>query len=127
MSKKWAKDRTGEWYGQLEVLERNGSTERGDPIWTCKCHRCGAIVNIVGSHLKEKKNCGCKQREKCADLSGKTFGVLTVIQRTGIDKSGNALYLCHCNKCGGEKELLQKLYAKIQSVAGVKRIILKRY
>lgn len=47
-----AKDKTGKWYGDLEVLGRNGSTERGDPLWHCICHRCGVEVDIVGSHLK---------------------------------------------------------------------------
>lgn len=38
------------------------------------------------------------------DLSGKTFGAIDVIKRTGIDNGGNALYLCKCNLCGKEKE-----------------------
>lgn len=100
-----AKDKTGKWYGDLEVLGRNGSTERGDPLWHCICHRCGAEVDIVGSHLKEKKDCGCRYKEKRADLSGKTFGAVTVLERVGTDDNGNALYLCHCNICGQEKEL----------------------
>ena len=100
-----AKDKTGKWYGDLEVLGRNGSTERGDPLWHCVCHRCGTEVDIVGSHLKEKKDCGCRYREKRADLSGKTFGAVTVLERVGTDDNGNALYLCRCNICGQEKEL----------------------
>lgn len=99
-----AKDKTGKLYGDLEVLGRNGSTERGDPLWHCICHRCGAEVDIVGSHLKEKKDCGCRYKEKRADLSGKTFGAVTVLERVGTDDNGNALYLCHCNICGKEKE-----------------------
>lgn len=50
-----AKDKTGKHYGDLEVLGRNGSNERGDPLWTCRCNRCGNIVDIPGSHIKEKK------------------------------------------------------------------------
>lgn len=101
---KKAKDKTGKYYGDLEVLGRNGSNERGDPLWTCKCHRCGNIVDIPGSHIKEKKDCGCRHREKHSDLTGQTFGALSVIRRTGTDDSGNALYLCHCNLCGDDKE-----------------------
>lgn len=99
-----AKDRAGECYGDLEVICRNGNTERGDSLWTCKCRRCGGTIDIPGSHLKEKKDCGCRYREKHADISGQTFGALSVIQRTGIDSGGNALYLCHCNLCGTDKE-----------------------
>ena len=36
-----AKDKTGKHYGDLEVIGRNGSNERGDPLWTCRCNRCG--------------------------------------------------------------------------------------
>lgn len=50
-----AKDRAGECYGDLEVICRNGNTERGDSLWTCKCRRCGGTIDIPGSHLKEKK------------------------------------------------------------------------
>ena len=54
--------------------------------------------------LKRKKDCGCRYREKHADLTGKTFGALSVIRRVGTDDAGNALYLCHCNLCGDDKE-----------------------
>ena len=101
---KKAEDKIGKCYGDLEVIGRNGSNKRGDPLWICKCHRCGNIANVPGSHIKEKKDCGCRCREKHINLTGQTFGVLSVIQRVGVDNSGNVLYLCHCNLCGADKE-----------------------
>ncbi|URN85894.1 AP2 domain-containing protein [Acetobacterium wieringae] len=39
---------------------------------------------------------------KIRDLKNMRFGNLTVIERSGSDKSGNALWLCQC-KCGNTK------------------------
>lgn len=39
---------------------------------------------------------------KFIDLTGEKFGRLTVVQRSGSNKRGNALWLCLC-KCGTEK------------------------
>jgi hypothetical protein len=41
---------------------------------------------------------------KLKDLTGMTFGRLTVIERAGRDKQGNAQWLCRCD-CGNEKIL----------------------
>lgn len=38
---------------------------------------------------------------KKIDLTGKKFGKLTAVSQVGINKSGNALWLCKCD-CGGE-------------------------
>ena len=38
---------------------------------------------------------------KAIDLTGMKFGRLTVIERRGSDKSGNAMWLCKCD-CGNE-------------------------
>lgn len=35
--------------------------------------------------------------KKVRDLTGQTFGKLTVIERAGSDKHGNALWKCQCN------------------------------
>jgi hypothetical protein len=34
------------------------------------------------------------------DLTGKTFGALTVIRRAGSSPKGASLWLCHCARCG---------------------------
>jgi hypothetical protein len=38
---------------------------------------------------------------KVADLSGRRFGRLIVLRRTGRTKYGNSLYLCRCD-CGND-------------------------
>ena len=101
---RWARDRSGERYGSLEVIRRSGQNERRDPMWECLCHRCGKTVLIPGSHLGERKDCGCSYQERCADLSGKDFGGITVISRLASrSPSGDMMYLCRCNVCGNEK------------------------
>lgn len=37
------------------------------------------------------------------DLTGETYGYLTVISRESNDEHGNATWRCRCNKCGNEK------------------------
>lgn len=101
---RWAKDRSGEIYGDLEVIRRAGQNDRRDPTWECLCHRCGNTVVIPGSHLKSRKDCGCSYLERCADLSGKIFGGITVIsQIESRSPSGDMMYICKCNICGEEK------------------------
>lgn len=38
-------------------------------------------------------------------LTGQKFGSLTVIEKLGMNKSGNAVWLCSC-ECGGQREVV---------------------
>ena len=102
------KDLAGQRFGELTVIEPAGRSPKGDMLWRCICRRCGNECVVEGQRLTDKKSpkkdCGCKKREKTADLTGKIYGALTVLKRTGIDKHRNALYLCKCSMCGSEKE-----------------------
>lgn len=40
-----------------------------------------------------------------ADLTGRRFGRLTALERTGNDSNGRAIWRCRCD-CGNEKEIL---------------------
>lgn len=46
-------------------------------------------------------------RGRGLDLTGRTIGVLTVIEYAGraVDGSGTSLWSCHCSACGGTKVL----------------------
>ena len=59
-------DITGQRFGRLVVLRRNGSDKDSKPVWECRCD-CGAITNVRGYVLKRKKrptrSCGCLARE----------------------------------------------------------------
>lgn len=98
-------DLTGQRFGRLTVIERaenKGSKTR----WLCLCD-CGNKAVKVGSDLKNgnTQSCGCLRSEKSSerslkDLTGKKFGMLTVLHRT--DNLGkNTMWLCKCD-CGKE-------------------------
>ena len=56
------KDRTGERYGRLLVLEHYGKDHRGKHLWKCVCD-CGNEVVVRGEYLKSghTKSCGCNK------------------------------------------------------------------
>lgn len=58
-------DLTGQVFGQLTVLYRNGSNKQGNCMWVCRC-RCGAIRAVASNNLKSgnTKSCGCIKGEK---------------------------------------------------------------
>ncbi len=106
-------------FGRLVVLNREGSKVYANgqkrSTWLCQCD-CGNSVVVTGHDLCRgaKKSCGCLQREALSkgrmqgaessriDLSGKTFGRLTVIHRDGEWDGNNTMWKCLCscgNKC----------------------------
>lgn len=97
-------DLTGQDFGRLKVLSRDKSIKRNEAFWTCKCD-CGNVVSVRGSYLRNGtiKSCGCFQKEQTAkasriDLTGLTFGKLTVLKLVGI-KDQHTLWECKC-ECG---------------------------
>ena len=99
-------DLTGRRFGDLEALECSGVSEKGAALWRCLCHRCGSECVVEGYRLTDKRrpktDCGCKARDRRADLSGQTRGGLDIIRRCGTYKHGDYLYLCRCRHCGKE-------------------------
>lgn len=108
------KDRTGQRYGRLVVLERapNGSHNR--VFWKCKCD-CGNIVDVAGGSLQKgcTKSCGCLNtetrrelgRKNKKDLVGKKFGKLTVIEDSTKRTVGQqVIWICKCD-CGNILEV----------------------
>lgn len=95
----------GKIFYNVHVLASAGFSPRGESLWECECLRCGRHFVAKGYKLtaKQQKDCGCSYAERKADLSGKTFGALTVLRKSGVDRSGNALYVCRCALCGNEK------------------------
>ena len=75
------KDIIGKRFGKLVVLEYVGSGK-----YKCKCD-CGNEKIILRSNLTTKntrsatRSCGCGQARKPQDLTGKTFGTMTVVKQ----------------------------------------------
>jgi len=71
--------------------------------WVCRCD-CGTYTVYSTDKLisGEATTCGpsCPyKKSKLHDLTGQTFGRLTVIQRCGVTNDGHALWECKC-ECG---------------------------
>lgn len=57
-------DLTGQRFGKLTVLRRDGSTSYGKPKWLCQCD-CGNNVSVAARSLRkgETKSCGCARQD----------------------------------------------------------------
>lgn len=106
-------DLTGQKFGKYTVLKRDETKPKGKTCkvyWICQCD-CGNIKSVRADHLKSGKtlSCGCEHKrivsEKATiDLTGQSFGLLTVVKKVDKPKNNNdrsAYWLCKCD-CGGE-------------------------
>lgn len=100
-----AKDLRGQVFGRWTVLYRIKSHCK-IPMWKCKCD-CGTERGILANSLgRDSWSCGCARidrakklgESKLKDLTGLTFGNLTVIERTK-NRGERVSWLCRCN-CG---------------------------
>lgn len=110
-------DLTGQVFGRLRVISRAENNKANKAQWLCECE-CGNKKIIVGTQLRtgHTKSCGCLQKEKASknmietqklgaqtrlvDLTGKTFGKLTVLRRDDVNNSQNKpKWICKC-ECG---------------------------
>lgn len=93
-------DLTGKTFGLLTVTSCFGinSSDR-DRKWNCEC-KCGNLKIIRGYYLRngERKSCGCTRRE---NLTGRTFGYLTVLEFSCLANNYTAKWKCKC-RCGKE-------------------------
>lgn len=89
--------------GRWTVLEKLGKHCR------CVCD-CGTEKMVNTDNLKRNltMSCGCLKKERTSiartvDISGKKYGMLTVIERDG-SMTGSAAWLCQC-ECGNRKTI----------------------
>lgn len=104
------KNEKGNVYGRITVGERAENNKRGDAQWHCHCE-CGTDFITKGVSLRSghTQSCGCLQKDKTreqglkntADLIGKHFGKLEVVERIIGDKNNIGKWRCSC-ECGGE-------------------------
>ena len=104
-------DLTGRTFGRLTVLSQAPKNKHGKICWNCQCSCQNKTLLVVpGDRLKrgETASCGCLKKEllskrRLNDLTGKTFGRLTVLHRTENSPSmpshpgGDVQYLCQCS------------------------------
>lgn len=92
------KDITGQKFGLLTVIERVRID--GIAYWKCLCD-CGNEKIVLHSYLTQGnvKSCGCINTK---NISGKTYGYLTVIKRVDGKDKLHSYWECIC-KCGNIK------------------------
>lgn len=64
------RDLTGERFGRLLVLQRDGCNKHGQVKWYCECD-CGTRKHVLGMCLSrgETQSCGCLHRETTANIN----------------------------------------------------------
>lgn len=103
----------GQRFGRLLVTRH--ATERGSRYYECACDCGGAkTASIYDLRRGFTRSCGCLKREASAaagrlpkthlvnDLTGRRFGMLTVVERSINTKHGCAQWSCLCD-CGESK------------------------
>lgn len=93
-----------------EVLYECSEKRYGQKVWHCRCS-CDAHTekDIPGGELRrgKTKSCGCYRKDymaetKSVDLTGQTFGELTVVCDSGKRAAGGAIiWKCSCS-CGND-------------------------
>lgn len=138
------KDITNQRFGRLVALYPTEERQGGKIIWLCRCD-CGNEVKVPIDRLtgKNTQSCGCLSKEKtserfCIDLTGQTFGKLTVIKRDNTKNYKRVHWLCKCS-CGnselesidgyylrsGEKTQCSKCVPKSKGEEQIKNILIK--
>lgn len=64
---------TGEKFGRLRVISRNGSNKRGLARWMCECD-CGRTLTVDGSALRNGNttSCGCSMEKSNGEAKSRT-------------------------------------------------------
>jgi hypothetical protein len=70
-----SKDLTGNKFGKLVALKRNGGRRNGHILWDCRCD-CGAEKAVPGYALTNGnvKSCGCLRTENAASIAASNVG-----------------------------------------------------
>jgi hypothetical protein len=103
----------GNRFGRLVVIaESQKRDSSGNVYWDCKCD-CGRNHISAGRLLRngDTLSCGCYHKEIAGkanqyDLSGKRFGLLTVLERFKTDPTNGSYWRCICD-CGSIKNIRQ--------------------
>ena len=90
--------------GLLTVLSQAETTSRGMVRWNCRCD-CGneLVLNDKALRFHDVLSCGCQSNGE--DLTGRKFGMLTVLGKAGYEANGHMNWLTRCD-CGNEKTVV---------------------
>lgn len=100
-------DETGNKYGRLTVIRRDGNSSPAK--WICQCE-CGNICSVIGSQLRfgNTNSCGCLKHERIIESNknrakkdikiGDVYGELTILEKVGSNNRGT-IWKCQCS-CG---------------------------
>jgi len=123
-------DKSGQWYGKLEVLYPTDKCKNGSTIYVCLCHVCGDQCEVPAKRLFVGGNtsCGCNRWNRQhigKDMVGKRYGMLLVESRAPNDKATwHWNCLCDCGKrivaCGGELRKGKKTHCGCSSTRGIR-------
>ncbi len=95
-------DLTGKRFDRLLVMS-NSTSNNKHTMWECLCD-CGIKKIVAGRHLLSGAtvSCGCYNRSIVSiDISGRKFGKLLVIKKSGDIAKHNGCYLWECIcECG---------------------------
>ena len=78
-------DITGNKYGRLTVIKRDGKSKDHQAMWLCECE-CGNQVRVRSKDLRSghTTSCGCYNRELVSSqIAGQKFNMLTALTPIG--------------------------------------------
>lgn len=99
---------SGQRVGRWTIMYQSQNHFGKGAYWHCKCD-CGMERDVSSNHLKKKESlsCGCARNEtntkkNLIDLTGKQFGLLTVVKRSNKKVDGDVYwnYKCNCGRTG---------------------------
>ena len=100
----------GQKFGRLTVIKKSDRSNKAKIYWSCQCE-CGNIKEVRPDALKSgaTKSCGCISKEKSEDLTGKKYGLWTVLEKLTGDEYNK--WLCIC-ECGAKKPVSTRALTK---------------
>lgn len=97
----------GHTFNELTVIEEAEQLKPGKRRWLCRCS-CGREKIVLENNLKTGAVKTCNARiHKTKDLTGQTFGELTVLYLLDENESKDIKWHCRCS-CGREVDILSK-------------------
>lgn len=105
----------GQRFGSLTVLSKTPERYKTYVVYECKCD-CGNVLKASVYDLKYCKLKSCKDPEcphrhtetrrtnSRVDLTGKRFGNLVCIEKTGRSRHGSSIWVVRCD-CGNTDEV----------------------